>query len=140
MQPELRALANALNKAGLTALEILEPFPRDFISLKIEDMLIKAGVQRSAKQQGSSPSIASVAEPNQPNKRKVWENFWLQYLQYQGNWIEEKRGTLMVVATVIQSAISPPGGVWQEDTSSGGHNCVSVWFPVGKRSWENREI
>ncbi|MED6216784.1 hypothetical protein PIB30_011110 [Stylosanthes scabra] len=39
-----------------------------------------------------------------------------------GNWVEEMRGSLMVVATVIatltfQIAINPPGGVWQQDSN-----------------------
>ncbi|CAJ2671906.1 unnamed protein product [Trifolium pratense] len=39
----------------------------------------------------------------------------------QGNYLEQMRGSLMVVATVIASltfqiAINPPGGVWQSDT------------------------
>ncbi|KAK7345685.1 hypothetical protein VNO77_16294 [Canavalia gladiata] len=139
MLPEIIAAANSLNKAGLTALEVLEQCTRDFLSLKIGDMLIESGVQKvahkaigTAQQKGSSQthSITSQAKSssNQSNIRKMWEKFWLKYLQYQTNWIEEKRGTLMVVATVIatmtfQSAISPPGGVWQEDTLTGGLNC-----------------
>nr|KYP42854.1 Ankyrin repeat-containing protein At3g12360 family [Cajanus cajan] len=132
MLPEKRIAATALNNAGLTAMEVLERCPRDFISLKIEDMLLEAGVQTGTTQGSSSPSIISQTEPlSQQSKRsKIWETLWLKYLQYQSNWIEEKRGTLMVVATVIatmtfQSAISPPGGVWQEDTSSGGLNCTT---------------
>jgi len=45
------------------------------------------------------------------------------FTRYQkGNWIEEMRGSLMIVATVIASltfqiAINPPGGVWQQDTT-----------------------
>ncbi|KAL2337910.1 hypothetical protein Fmac_012356 [Flemingia macrophylla] len=40
------------------------------------------------------------------------------------NWLEERRGSLMVVATVIatmtfQIAINPPGGVWQSKADSG---------------------
>lgn len=39
------------------------------------------------------------------------------------NWIEQKRGSLMVVATVIatltfQIAINPPGGVWQSNSNT----------------------
>jgi hypothetical protein len=38
-------------------------------------------------------------------------------LRHRENWMEETRGTLMIVATVIatmafQAGISPPGGVW----------------------------
>lgn len=56
---------------------------------------------------------------------------WSKYLQqHQGNWIEETPGTLMVVATVIgtmtfQSALNPPGGVWQENTHAGGYTCTA---------------
>ncbi|KAL5149068.1 Ankyrin repeat-containing protein BDA1 [Glycine soja] len=130
MLPEMRTAISALNKAGLTALEMLERCPRDFISLKIEKMLLEAEVQTGTAQQGSpSPRIATQPS-NQSKRSKIWETLWLKYLQYQSNWIEEKRGTLMVVATVIatmtfQSAISPPGGVWQEDTITGGHNCTT---------------
>ncbi|XP_058746945.1 uncharacterized protein LOC131619924 [Vicia villosa] len=45
------------------------------------------------------------------------------YQNNRGNWMEQMRGSLMVVATVIASltfqiAINPPGGVWQENTDS----------------------
>lgn len=122
-------------------LKLLEPCPRDFISLKIEEMLIEAGAQRSTQmdsepQHASLPSVFNQEQSSQFNeevtngRRKMWENLWSKYLQYQGNWIEETRGTLMLVATVIatmtfQSTISPPGGVWQEDTHTGGRNCTT---------------
>ncbi|XP_020239125.1 ankyrin repeat-containing protein BDA1 [Cajanus cajan] len=138
MLPEMRTAVNALNKAGLTALEMLESCPRDFISLKIEDMLNEAGVLQthtSTAQQGSSSatqSIATLAEsPSHESKEsKIWKTLWFKYMQCRSNWIEEKRGSLMVVATVIatmtfESVVSPPGGVWQEDTSTGGLNCTS---------------
>ncbi|KAK7276514.1 hypothetical protein RIF29_17654 [Crotalaria pallida] len=46
-----------------------------------------------------------------------------KYQNYQSNWMEQMRGNLMLVATVIatmnfQIAINPPGGVWQSDTNS----------------------
>ncbi|XP_029124600.1 ankyrin repeat-containing protein BDA1-like [Cajanus cajan] len=125
MLPEIRTAANTLNEAGLTALEVLEGCPRDFLSLKIEDMLIEAGVKRCAHQQGSSPFQAESASLGS-KREKFWETLWLKYLKlkYRTNWIEEKRGTLMVVTTVIatmtfESSISPPGGVWQEDSITG---------------------
>ncbi|RDX80590.1 Ankyrin repeat-containing protein BDA1, partial [Mucuna pruriens] len=127
--PEMRIVASALNEAGLTALEVLKRCGRDFISLKIEDMLIEAGVEKGSEQQeeSSSPSIRSEAEAasHESKRRSLWETL---QVQYRSNWIEEKRGSLMVVATVIgtmtfQSAISPPGGVWQEDTLTGGLKC-----------------
>ncbi|KAK7355635.1 hypothetical protein VNO80_14895 [Phaseolus coccineus] len=130
--PEMRTAARALNEAGLTNFEVLERGPSDFITQKIEHMLTEAGVQSITAQQGSSssPRIIPTQPPQESKRRKLWETLWLEYLQYRPNWIEEKRGSLMVVATVIatmtfQSVISPPGGVWQEDTFSGGLNCSS---------------
>jgi hypothetical protein len=135
LQPEIR-IAIALNRSCFTTFELLEPSSRDFISLKIEEMLIEAGVLISAPQHAPSPYIASQEQQNQSNqehpneRRKMWEYLWSKYLQFQGNWIEETRGTLMLVATVIatmtfQSTISPPGGVWQENTHTGGLNCTT---------------
>ncbi|BAT84811.1 hypothetical protein LR48_Vigan03g180800 [Vigna angularis] len=140
--PEMRTAARALNEAGLTNFEVMESGPRDFITLKIEHMLTEAGVQMiTEKQQGSSsaspsPSIIPTQPPQEAKRMKLWETLWLKYLQYRPNWIEEKRGSLMVVATVIasmtfQSVISPPGGVWQEDTFSGGLNCSSYGICKG---------
>ncbi|CAK7356904.1 unnamed protein product [Dovyalis caffra] len=50
-------------------------------------------------------------------------NHLMNYLDYQGNWMEKTRGNLMVVATVIasmsfQAVINPPGGVWQDGQSN----------------------
>lgn len=39
-----------------------------------------------------------------------------KYIQHQGNWIEETRGTSMIATMTFQSALNPPGGVWQENT------------------------
>ncbi|XP_048233817.1 uncharacterized protein LOC125370851 [Ricinus communis] len=51
----------------------------------------------------------------------------MKYIQYN---VEEARGALMIVATVIatmtfQAALNPPGGIWQQDfiTVSGGPAC-----------------
>ncbi|KAJ1416850.1 PGG domain [Sesbania bispinosa] len=96
------------------ALEVLDCPSRDFIiSIKIEDS-------------GDMDKVVLQQGPAAP----WWEYLWDKYLQYQGNWIEETRGTLMVVSTVIatmtfQLTISPPGGVWQEDTRTGERNCIT---------------
>ncbi|XP_058746641.1 ankyrin repeat-containing protein BDA1-like [Vicia villosa] len=133
LQPEIRTTTITLSRSSFTTLELLEPCPRDFINLKIEEMLTEVGVQRSKQMESTLqhtplPSISNQELPN--GRRKMWENLWFKYLQFQGNWIEETRGTLMLVATVIatmtfQSTISPPGGVWQEDTHTGGRNCTT---------------
>lgn len=49
---------------------------------------------------------------------------WSEYVAYDGRWVEETRGALMVLSTVIitltfQPAISPPGGLWQANSNEG---------------------
>ncbi|CAA7035638.1 unnamed protein product [Microthlaspi erraticum] len=51
--------------------------------------------------------------------------WFVKYLNRQGDWLEKTRGNLMVAATVIagmsfQVMVSPPGGVWQSDNCSSG--------------------
>ncbi|MED6109982.1 hypothetical protein PIB30_038696 [Stylosanthes scabra] len=145
--PEIRTAAKAMNRKGLTALEVLDHCPRDFISFTIEQILVEFGIQRlrdiailiipQHQQEEASPQLSSTTHQEQEESHeelssewRKWENFYNKYLQYQGNWIEETRGTLMVVATVIatmtfQSTLSPPGGVWQENTRNGGNSCKS---------------
>ncbi|KAL4625532.1 hypothetical protein ACB092_05G033400 [Castanea dentata] len=57
---------------------------------------------------------------NQTRLSKTKSNKVLEYMRSKRDWIEQMRGYLMVVATVIttityQPALSPPGGVWQTD-------------------------
>ena len=71
-----------------------------------------------------SATVVDVHESANPSRASKKMSKWLEYLRYQGNWIQEMPGALMVVATVIstitfQPAISPPGGVWQTDVDSG---------------------
>lgn len=64
----------------------------------------------------------------------IFENFCTTYLINQGNWLDRKtREQLIVAATVIatmtfQSVISPPGGVWQADTTNGSYTCPDFGF------------
>ncbi|TKY55107.1 ankyrin repeat protein [Spatholobus suberectus] len=153
--PEIRLAAYTLNRSGFTALDVLERCPRDSISVKIEDVLIEAGAQRSsnmddnAQQPAPSPGTASQEEPNQSSRGKRWEKLWSRYLYKQDNWMKENmQGTLMMVATVIatmtfQSTISPPGGVWQENTTNSGlkfcntHGFCEAGCSVLAYSWQH---
>ena len=54
----------------------------------------------------------------------------MKHLKYRGNWVEENRGYIMVVDTLIttitfQQAASPSGGVWPQSgnvTHYSGYN------------------
>ncbi|CAA7035639.1 unnamed protein product [Microthlaspi erraticum] len=65
-------------------------------------------------------------EDHQYEESSEW---FVKYLNRQGDLLEKTRGYLMVVATVIagmsfQVMVNPPGGVWQSDNcSSGDQNC-----------------
>lgn len=93
----------------------------------------------------AAPSLASndppEASPNMNMSSEQGEDRWSRlerfcrtYLLEEGNWMEKKtREQLMVAATVIatmtfQSVISPPGGVWQGDTTEDGFTCPDYGF------------
>lgn len=61
--------------------------------------------------------------------------WFVKYLNRQGDWLEKTRGNLMVAATVIagmsfQVMVNPPGGVWQSDSCPSGNQTGTV--PVCK--------
>lgn len=110
---------------------------------EIQRILKEADVRRSLDTNSSlletssaiGPDPAQIAQSEQSTRS--WFMRWTYFLwsslvkqwKYQDNWMEETRGTFMVVATVIssmafQGGISPPGGVWQENTTTGGFNCT----------------
>ncbi|KAK4591246.1 hypothetical protein RGQ29_021440, partial [Quercus rubra] len=114
--------ADALNKMGLIDLEVLNHYQKDFKSFTIQNIFMDAYAVRKTKKNNLSPSLEIVVGHHDSAKRKRsskkrW-NKWLKYLRYQGDWLEETRGALMVVATVIititfQPAVNPLGGVLQ---------------------------
>ncbi|OMP14180.1 hypothetical protein COLO4_00210 [Corchorus olitorius] len=112
----IKALINALNFKGFTALDLVEHCPQDFRSLQVRDILIKAGCKRSTDQ--------TMEDPPTPWKGKfmsVLRKCDKYLMKNRQDWIEKMQGTLMLVATVTatvsyQSATNPPGGVLQQDT------------------------
>ena len=72
--------------------------------------------------QNNLPPTTMDNQESETRKQSRWSK-WLEYLRYKGDWLEETRGSLMVVATVIttitfQPALSPPGGFWQSDETN----------------------
>jgi len=123
-----------MNIIGYTPLDVLEACnacPRDFKCFKIQNILKEASVKRSTDVNSSLP-LAPIgtgvdgAQRAQSSFRRWWGCVCLsldKYWKHKENWKEETHGTLMVVATVIatmafQAGISPPGGVWQQNTSN----------------------
>ncbi|KOM29898.1 hypothetical protein LR48_Vigan831s001600 [Vigna angularis] len=80
-----------------------------------------------------SPKMNMSSEQGEDRWSRL-ERFCRTYLLDEGNWIDKKtREQLMVAATVIatmtfQSVISPPGGVWQGDTTEDGFTCPDYGF------------
>ncbi|PSS17575.1 Ankyrin repeat-containing protein [Actinidia chinensis var. chinensis] len=115
---------NARNVNGLTALDVLSISPRDLRDIEIKECLQGHGTMTRFNSVPSNivngeieevPSISTRKNlqggssiKQQPNKHKHTD------------WLGRKRNALMVVASLIatvafQAAISPPGGVWQND-------------------------
>ena len=108
-----------LNQSGFTAFDTLEHIPKDFKSLVIQNAFQDVGLQRGAQQynhhhlQEVHPSSSSIKA-----KTRCWGKC-RRLLQYKGDWIKDKTGALLIVATLVatlsyQTAVNPPGGVWQE--------------------------
>ncbi|MCI16651.1 ankyrin repeat-containing protein, partial [Trifolium medium] len=94
---------------------------------------------KNRSQPSPTPSIANETL-HKLTRWDVFENFCNTYIINEGYyWITKEQ--LMVAATVIatmtfQSVISPPGGVWQEDTTTGGVSCADYGFcEAGTSVW-----
>ena len=92
--------AYSLNQMGFTALEVLDHCPEDLKNVTIRKILLDAGIERARNQTNLQPQLAVVighhepAKPVQPSKN--WRLKWIEYLSYQGDWLGEMRGALMV--------------------------------------------
>ncbi|XVF25186.1 hypothetical protein REPUB_Repub13aG0191600 [Reevesia pubescens] len=154
--PKIKAKINVLNRMGFSALDLLEHCPKDFKSLEIGDILIKAGSTRSTDEPnasnmipiqselipvsvGSETQLKAVKSRSSTMKLKgIIKSAYLKckkYMTHQTNWVEEMQGTLMLVATLtatisFQVAINPPGGVWQQDytNSTAGNFICNVHY------------
>ncbi|KAK7852057.1 hypothetical protein CFP56_040329 [Quercus suber] len=75
--------------------------------------------------QNNLPPTAMGNRELETPEQSRWSK-WLEYLRYKGDWLEETRGSLMVVANLIttitfQPALSPPGGF----CGSGDNTCAA---------------
>ncbi|BFG25289.1 hypothetical protein CerSpe_115630 [Prunus speciosa] len=111
---------------GVIQLYSSEQNPRDSSSLpELDQILVEPGPGMEKKR--------TAAAAGQIQNKVVAIAWWLvnrlvNCLEYPRTWLEDTRGILMVVATMIstitfEAAVNPPGGVWQENntnSSAGG--------------------
>nr|XP_015867313.1 ankyrin repeat-containing protein NPR4-like isoform X3 [Ziziphus jujuba var. spinosa]XP_024924600.1 ankyrin repeat-containing protein NPR4-like isoform X3 [Ziziphus jujuba var. spinosa] len=139
---EVKKGASSLNRRGLTAFEMIEQLPKDFKNIKILNILQDAlGLQ--TQKHGHNDHVPASSSPSSSiniNGKKSkessaatttsstswWSKCYRYIRKYDVDWIKDKSGALMIVATVIatmtfQTAVNPPGGVWQEDTNTTIH-------------------
>ncbi|KAJ0538447.1 putative ankyrin repeat-containing domain, PGG domain, ankyrin repeat-containing domain superfamily [Helianthus annuus] len=121
--PSIKANGNAINRHGLTALDVLDQCPSDLKSLETRQILMEAGVSRAndLRPALSTPPHSST-KPSQ-TKRK---GLWARYVNNDHDWIEKQRGILIVAALVVagmsfHSGINPPGGTIT-DTQNGRYS------------------
>ncbi|KAI5339090.1 hypothetical protein L3X38_018362 [Prunus dulcis] len=111
---------------GVIQLYSSEQNPRDSSSLpELDQILVEPGPGMETKR--------TTAAAGQIQNKAVATAWWLinrlvNCLEYPRTWLEDTRGMLMVVATMIstttfEAAVNPPGGVWQDNhinSSAGG--------------------
>ncbi|GMN24496.1 hypothetical protein TIFTF001_000592 [Ficus carica] len=118
--PGVKAEADDIvNNGGLKALELLENSPGT-------NFIISDKIRRIFKDSGLAitQEVADLAEKKllakSPKLGKVGGN-WFGFRKYKGDRTEDRRGSIMIVSTVISTmtyntTINPPGGVWQART------------------------
>ncbi|XP_057503272.1 ankyrin repeat-containing protein BDA1-like [Actinidia eriantha] len=115
---------NTRNVHGLTALDVLSISPRDLRDMEIKECLQGCGTMTRFNSKPSNIVNAEIEEVPSISRRKDLQsgNSIKQQPEKHKHtdWLGRKRSALMVVASLIatvafQAAISPPGGVWQND-------------------------
>ncbi|KAI5354174.1 hypothetical protein L3X38_007069 [Prunus dulcis] len=123
---------SAQNANGFTALDVLSHSSRDLRDLGIKESLQRAGAQRMNKNAAIlyHLELDTLQSSNSVSMQPLMSKKMSMMVKKQQHidWLGRKRSSLMVVSSLIatvafQSAISPPGGVWQDDylTDSNGN-------------------
>ncbi|KAK1414135.1 hypothetical protein QVD17_29876 [Tagetes erecta] len=107
---------NASNINGETPMDILAQGTRDTKDQQIIRCLTRAGAKTESlfEQNPSKIGFDNTKYHNKPHIKKDSKN--------NDDWLDKKRNTLMVVASLIatmafQAGTNPPSGVWQEDST-----------------------
>ena len=140
---------NLMNKTGLTALDVLLIFPSEAGDREIKEILQSAGAKR-AQDIAFPPSFGTqshVAFPPSFGTRNhallngtptvetcpVQPNNLVDYFRFQRGRDSpgEARSALLVIAVLVATAtyqvgLSPPGGVWQDDSRTSQSNSTAT--------------
>ncbi|KAF8099716.1 hypothetical protein N665_0238s0044 [Sinapis alba] len=141
---------NSLNSNGFTPLDVLLHLggfePED---AEIHQLLLQAGAVRSRDHNTGQP--ATTTPPSEESL--MTHKQWIDYFKHKKDSISpnEIRSVLLVIAILIatatyQAALSPPGGIWQEDYYCIGRYCETegnktkpVYYAgttiMGSKSW-----
>ncbi|KAL8064271.1 hypothetical protein ABFX02_01G079600 [Erythranthe guttata] len=115
---------NALNLDGMTAVDVLIQSRRDVRDMEIEESLKKGGgignLERNAPPPQHMNCSTLYSSNSSSTKMRKNDNTWNGMLKQQSEWLERKKDSLMIVASLIatmafQVGVNPPGGVWQDD-------------------------
>ncbi|EOY31173.1 Ankyrin repeat family protein, putative [Theobroma cacao] len=124
---------NCENADGFTPLDLLSQNERNLKEKEIIESLRRIGAvhvkdkplsDRQLKAVRikilSSSSISNQTNASKPKKSKVRKRF---KINSNADWLERKRGTLMLVASLLatlafQVGVNPPSGVWQDTSPS----------------------
>lgn len=103
---------NALNHKGMTAVDVLNGSRRELRDSEIEESL---------KLSGGIGALVNNMTPHINCKKN--KNSWKRLMKQQDEWLEKKKSSLMIVASLIatmafQVGVNPPSGVWQDTSNS----------------------
>ncbi|XP_028807409.1 ankyrin repeat-containing protein At5g02620-like [Neltuma alba] len=128
--PEIREVANLVNCMGYTAHDIVKRIPQDLKSLEIELIFMNTTcIKRDEKKRMENAHQTPItdelvfdqaaASPKEKRRTKKIFKCMGKWFKHNGGWLEEMRGNLSLVATVIatmtfQVAINPPGSFIQQ--------------------------
>ncbi|KAF8379198.1 hypothetical protein HHK36_028627 [Tetracentron sinense] len=130
---------NATNESTLTALDILLIFESEAGDREIYEILRRAGAMRAreilslepappaneSQVLGNNPSVSESSQPPTSD----WEEFF-KFKRGRDS-PGDARNALLVIAILIvtatyQAGLSPPGGVWQEDSKPSDNNSTNT--------------
>ncbi|KAI9119743.1 hypothetical protein K1719_009132 [Acacia pycnantha] len=111
--------SNLKNDMGYNAADVVTRIPKDSKSLEIQVILMEFEIKCGRKERKDVASKEDRSRERKWSWRHISESI-AKWLQYKGNWVEDMRGNLSLVATVLatisfQATTNPPGSVIQQN-------------------------